>query len=82
MFVEGKSALSEGRDLPGGRRTIDVDTIALQQAFIDFRFHLPRQTTLTLRPGRQALGFGKERLVSILPWGNTLRAWDGISGIY
>ena len=81
VFVEGKSALSEGRDLPDGRRTLDFDTIALQQAFIDLRIHLPRQATLVLRPGRQSMGFGKQRLVSTLPWGNTLRAWDGITGI-
>ena len=35
--------------------------------------------TLTLRPGRQMLLFGKQRLVSPLDWSNTMRAWDGVS---
>lgn len=77
-YVEGKSAQATERELAGGRRGIDMDTIALQQAFVDF-------TTLTengyvrIRPGRQALLFGAQRLVSPLPWGNTLRTWDGVT---
>lgn len=81
VFVEGKSALATDRDLPGGKRTLDVDTIALEQAFVDIRFDLGDGNTLVLRPGRQALLFGKQRLVSPLPWANTLRRWDGVSAI-
>jgi hypothetical protein len=80
-FVEGKTTGSTDRDLPGGRRTLDVDSLALEQAFMDFRFRLDDATTLTLRPGRQTLLFGKQRLVSPLPWANTLRRWDGVSTI-
>lgn len=81
LFIEGKSALADGRDLPGGSRTIDVDSIALQQAFIDLRYSFSSKAAFTIRPGRQELSFGKSRLVSPLPWGNTLRAWDGVTGI-
>lgn len=79
VFVEGKSALATDRDLPGGRRTVDVDSLALEQAFVDLKLALGEGNTLVLRPGRQALQFGKQRLVSPLPWANTLRRWDGIS---
>lgn len=82
VFVEGKTAQSTDRDLPGGRRTLDVDSLELQQAFADITFDLSGSATLTLRPGRQELLFGKQRLVSPLPWGNTLRHWDGVSAIY
>ncbi len=37
---------------------------------------------LTLRPGRQMLSFGAQRLVSPLPWANSMRSWDGASLIW
>ncbi len=81
VFVEGKSALSTDRSLPGGKRTLDVDTLALQQAFVDVRIPIGTEATFTFRPGRQQYLFGKQRLVSPLPWSNTMRAWDGLTGI-
>lgn len=82
FYLEGKSAQATDRDLPGGRRTLDLDTLALQQAFADFVFPLGDNATLTLRPGRQMLLFGAQRLVSPLPWGNTLRTWDGLTAVW
>lgn len=82
VFIEGKSALVTERDLAGGKRPIDEDLIALQQLFADVRFKLDDRSSLTLRPGRQMLLYGKQRLVSPLPWGNTLRTWDGVSALY
>ena len=38
VYLEGKSAVLTERDLPGGRRTIDEDKLALQQAFVDYKF--------------------------------------------
>ena len=76
VFVQGKSALVTDRDLPGGKRPIDVDTLALQQAFFDAVFPFENDTKLTARIGRQALKYGKQRLVSPLPWANSMRAWD------
>lgn len=81
FFVEGKSAQSTERSLPGGRRTADVDTLALQQAFADLTLPLGDAGSITIRPGRQELLFGAQRLVSPLPWANTMRAWDGVSAI-
>lgn len=78
-FVEIKSALSTDRDLPGGKRDADVDEIALQQAFVDLRLPIADDTSLTLRLGRRGLQYGRQRLVSPLPWANTLRTWDGAS---
>lgn len=47
--------------------------MALQQAFVDYTEGKSR-----FRLGRQALSFGKQRLVSPLPWGNSLRTWEGL----
>jgi hypothetical protein len=74
-FVEGKSSLSTDRDLPGGRRTGDVDTIDLQNALLDVNAAL-EPVGVTFRLGRQELRFGKQRLVSPLDWSNTRRTWD------
>ena len=54
VFTEIKSANSTDRDLPGGRRPLDVDTFALQQAFVDYTVDKSR-----FRVGRQALSFGR-----------------------
>ena len=36
LFVEGKSALITDRSLAGGRRTLDVDALDLQNAFLEY----------------------------------------------
>lgn len=82
FYVEGKSAgLLEDRKLPGGRRTLDVDNLDLQNAFADIVFGLDDNVSLTARIGRQELLFGKQRLVSPLPWANTKRTWDAARAI-
>ena len=81
IFLEGKNANVWGRELPGGARTLDVDELELQQAFFDVRVPIGDMGVLTFRGGRRELLKGKQRLVSPLPWGNTLRHWDGVSGI-
>ena len=81
FFVEGKTSLASKRNLPGGRRTKDVDTLALQQGFVDIRGLFGNRYLTTVRIGRQGYSFGSQRLVSPLPWMNTLRTWDGITSI-
>jgi hypothetical protein len=81
-FVQGKSALSTDRDLPGGRRSIDLDELDLQNGFVDFNLPLAGAGTLTLRPGRQEILFGRQRLVGPLDWVNTRRTFDGGSAIF
>ncbi len=80
VFVEGIDAHSTNRTLPGGVRTSDVNSFDLNQGFIDLNIPVA-DGTLTLRGGRQAFAFGKQRLVSPLPWGNASRHWDGFTGI-
>ena len=80
FFVEGKSSLSTVRDLPGGLRPLDVDTIDLQNVILDLNGSIDH-TDFTFRGGRQELQFGKQRLVSPLDWANTRRTFDGVRGI-
>ncbi len=82
IFVEGKSAGATERDLPGGRRTLDVDTLALQNAYVEISVPLAPAGEFTLRPGRQELLYGSQRLVSPLDWSNTRRTFDGGTVIY
>ena len=82
VFVEGISAHTTDRDLPGGRRTLDVDVLDVHNAFADLRIPLGAENgTVTLRVGRQELLFGKQRLVSPLPWANAMRSWDAARAI-
>lgn len=78
VFVEGESAFATDRDLPGGRRGLDVDQLDLQNAFADIVLPFGEaDDKVTFRMGRQGLSFGKQRLVSTLPWANSQRSWDG-----
>ncbi len=78
VFLELKNALAFDRELPGGRRTADVDSLAFQNAFVEFK--LPFLTTLdpSIRAGRQEILFGKQRLLSPADWRNTRRTFDGL----
>ncbi len=78
VFGEVKSALASDRDLVGGARRIDEDVFALQQLFVD----APLFGGSRLRVGRQQLSFGKQRLISPLPWANALRTWDGVLAVF
>ncbi len=78
VFIEGESALSTDRDLAGGVRGLDADALDLQNAFADIILPFGEaDDKVTLRIGRQGLLFGKQRLVSTLPWANSQRSWDG-----
>jgi hypothetical protein len=80
VFTEGKTALATDRNLPGGRRGIDIDSADLLNAFVDLSLPLAGDGKMTFRVGRQELLFGKQRLVSPLPWGNSFRTFEGFSG--
>jgi len=82
VFVEGKSAHATDRELPGGRRPLDVDVLELQNGFVELNLFPSEVTSLTFRAGRQELSFGKQRLVSPLDWANTRRAFDALTGIF
>lgn len=78
FFVQGKSAVSGRRNLAGGTRGLEADSIDLQNFFVDV-IAPAGEGTLTFRVGRQELLFGKQRLVSPLDWANTRRTFDGFS---
>ena len=82
VYAEMKSALVTERDLPGGTRVSDEDTVDLQQLFADVRVPIGDEASITLRGGRQMLRFGKQRLVSPLDFSNSMRTWDGFSGVF
>lgn len=82
LFVEGRTAWATDRLMPGGQRAIDVDALDLQNGFLDLKLPFGQQGGLTLRTGRQELSFGKQRLISPLPWANAQRSFDGVRGIF
>ena len=76
VFVQGKSALEDGRT--GGPRPSDKDVFDLQQAFADVVIPLNDDgATVTLRGGRQDLFYGAQRFVSPLDWTNVRRTFEG-----
>ncbi|MDQ8186496.1 alginate export family protein [Pelagicoccus sp. SDUM812002] len=77
IFAEVKGAYASDRNLPGGVRSIDEDEFELQQLFFDSEVELRGGDSMRLRVGRQQFAFGSQRLVSSLPWANSLRTWDG-----
>ena len=83
IYVEGKSALSSDRDLPGGERALDVDDLDLQQAYAQVSSAPGGAASpiVKLRVGRQELTFGAQRLISPLDWSNTRRTFEGMSVI-
>ncbi|MEM1158108.1 MAG: alginate export family protein [Verrucomicrobiota bacterium] len=83
VFVEGiYSHVPDSRDLPGGTRAaLDANEGDLLNAFVDFNFEAG-DADITLRAGRQQFYFGKQRVISALPWANNYRKWDGFSGIF
>ena len=81
IFAEGKSALSTDRALLGGNTTAFVDTIDLQNGFVDITVPLGDRASVTLRGGRQELLFGAQRLVGPSDFSNVRRTFDGGAGI-
>lgn len=79
VFVEGRTAQATDRDLPGGRRTTDMDTLDVFQAFVDLQTTLGDDASLRLRLGRQSFVLGAQRVVSPLLWINVWNSWDGAS---
>lgn len=78
VFVEGKNSFASDRDLPGGRRAVDRDDLALQNAFLELNGTVG-EAALRFRGGRQEFLFGNQRFVSPRDWSNIRRTWDGAS---
>ena len=76
-FVEGRIATARGRDLPGGIRAIDRDDADFSNAFVEANALPFAGMQWAVRVGRQEVLFGRERIVSLLDWVNTRRAFQG-----
>lgn len=77
IFLEGRFADLNNRDLPGGKReALDFDRGDIWNTFVEFRAPLER-VKLSARIGRQELQYGAQRLISPLDWANNRRIFDG-----
>ena len=74
-FVELQSGLENGRN--GGPRPTDLDRLDIHQAFLDWHIFSSEQYAVTIRIGRQELGFGSGRLISPAEGLNLRRSMDG-----
>ncbi len=75
-YIEMIDASSNFSDLPV--TGIDVNHWDIQNAFIDLKVLERNDKPVWLRPGRQELSFGSQRLVSPLDWANTRRNFEGL----
>lgn len=79
FFVEGKTAQASLYN-SAKRQPSHMDTLALEQAFIEWKIfeRYPEDIDFNLIAGRRAFALGSERLVSELPWSNSMRTWEGL----
>jgi hypothetical protein len=75
FFAELQSGLEEGRN--GGPRPTDLDRLDWHQAFVDWRIAGGEPQGITLRLGRQEIGFGTGRLIAPAEGLNLRRSLDG-----
>lgn len=76
VFTELQSGLEQGRN--GGPRPTDRDPLDLHQAFLDWKVLRSEARSVTLRFGRQELGFGSGRLIAPAEGLNLRRSMDGV----
>lgn len=77
LFLELKTALATQRPFGGGKRPIDEDQFAIQQAFVSLKLWQNQDKQISMRLGRQEIAFGRYRIITIAPWSNAFRNWDG-----
>jgi hypothetical protein len=75
-YIEMIDASANFSDLP--YTGIDVNHWDIQNAFIDLKVLERNDKPVWLRPGRQELSFGSQRLISPLDWANTRRNFEGL----
>ncbi len=75
LFVQLQSSLENGRE--GGPRPADRDELDLHQAFLDVKFGLGQDASFVLRPGRQELAFGSQRIIGSREGPNVRQSFDG-----
>ena len=59
-------------------RPIEVNRHDIQNAFFDLKFLDMDGISMAVRPGRQELLYGAQRLISPLDWANTRRTFEGV----
>jgi hypothetical protein len=75
FFTELQSGLENGRN--GGPRPTDLDRLDVHQAFLDWKIGSSDAGDVTIRIGRQELGFGSGRMISPAEGLNLRRSLDG-----
>ena len=75
VFTELQSGLENGRN--GGPRPTDLDRLDVHQAFLDWNLYSSDRTAVTIRAGRQEIGFGSGRLIAPAEGLNLRRSMDG-----
>ena len=75
FFGELQSGLANGR--AGGPRATDLNRLDVHQAFLDWRVFSSDTNIITIRIGRQEIGFGSGRLLSPAEGLNVRRSMDG-----
>lgn len=73
-FTEMKSGLVAGR--AAGLRVPDVDTLDVQQAFVELTVSSPTSMSGGVRIGRQELAYGNQRLISHRDFPNVRQSFD------
>jgi hypothetical protein len=80
--MEGIVSTVSDRDLPGGKRTGDVDSGDLLNDFVEFQTDAAANKGAKLCIGRQEISYGKQRIISAANWSNTRRTFDGVKAIF
>ena len=77
IYAEGRSALATDRDLEGRNSTGFYDQADLLNGFADIMIPFGKETSVTLRGGRQELILGSQRLVGPGDFTQIARTFDG-----
>lgn len=80
LFSQIQSSLEHGR--AGGPRPTDLNELDVHQLFLDVKFGLPADASLTLRSGRQELAYGSQRIISVREGPNVRQSFDGFRAMY
>lgn len=76
LFVQLQSSMSDGRVTPAS--PVEQNELDLHQAFVDYTIAKQPAATWIVRAGRQELGYGSSRLVSVREGPNNRQAFDGV----
>src|SRR5271169_3680802 len=80
LFTQIQSSLEDGRN--GGPRPTDKDELDLHQAFLDVKFDVGGDGSFVLRPGRQELAYGSQRIISVREGPNVRQSFDGFRAMF